>query len=433
MNRAMSTHKTSLRTRIIVALGVIVTVTAGLLAFGVLRMKEQLEEVIFENMVREQLQILHAQLDEGRYDPATLFKNWAFYYGDELDRAPPELQQLPPGSHHSVRIGPYYYQVEIDQHDGAPVALSYDITEWEQQEHALFEGLAWSMGVLLLVALLMGWQASRAILAPVRALTRRLAAIDPGQRKVRIGPEFQGSEIGQIARAFDQYLARLDNFVERERSFTAAASHELRTPLSVMLGALDILESQPQPAAAARATTRLRRACTEMQAFTEAALLLAREEATTIADTQPASLRRIVDNVLEDNENLLAEHRIALQVDVAPDVMLSQPASLISIVIGNLVRNAIEHTRDAPVRVELEGSQLRVIDSGEGIAPEHLSHICDYGFSTKPEGSGLGLNLVRRICDRFGWQLDFRSTPGSGTTVSVDFGSNPADRQSVAV
>src|SRR5690606_31884536 len=224
MSKTASTHNTSLRTRIIVALGVIVTVTAGLFAFGVLYMKEKLEEVIFENMVREQLQVLHAQLDEGRYNQTALFKDWSFYYGDALQQAPPELRRLAPGSHHSVRIAERYFQVEIDAHDSAPVALTYDITEWELQEHALFRALAWSMALLLAAATLMGWQASRAILAPVRALTQRLAGIDPRQRGVRIAEQFQGDEISQIARAFDQYLARLDSFVERERSFTAAAS-----------------------------------------------------------------------------------------------------------------------------------------------------------------------------------------------------------------
>lgn len=421
MNKTAIAHNTSLRTRIIVVLGVVVTITAGLLAFGVLYMKEKLEEVIFENMVREQLQVLHAQLDEDRYDAGTLFKDWSFYYGDALQQAPAELRRLAPGSHHSVHIGDQYFQVEIDEHEGAPVALLYDITEWELQEDALFRSLAWSMALLLAVALLMGWQASRAILAPVRALTQRLAAIDPRQRGVRITPEFQSDEISQIARAFDQYLARLDQFVERERSFTAAASHELRTPLSVMLGALDILDSQPQSAPAARAIARLRRACAEMRAFIEATLLLAREESSTLTTDHHAPLRAIVEHFREDNEALLRERALLLEVDIPADYDLEQPESLASIVLGNLLRNAVDHTRAGTVRVSLSGHTLQLSDTGEGIRPEHLQQVFDYGFTTKAEGSGLGLNLVRRICDRFGWGLDISSAPGRGTTVTLVF------------
>jgi len=414
-------YKSSLRWRIILVLGLIVTVTSALFAYGVLQMKERLEEVIFDDMVHGQLEVLLQQVEQGSYDERDLFRDWAFYYGPAAQQVHPLLLALAPGSHHSVLIGERYYQVEVGSHAGAPVYLTYDITEWELQEHELFRLLAWGIGLLAIAAILMGLQASKTILAPVRALTDRLAGIHPRQRKVRIADQFQGNEIGQIASAFDLYLERLDQFVDRERSFTAAASHELRTPLSVMMGAIDVLDAQPQPPAAQRALARLQRACREMHAFIEATLFLSREDSTTIQDEERPPLAEVIKGLIEDSQPLLHQHNISVSTELAPDFTLAAPRSLVQIMIGNILRNAIEHTRNGRIDISMNAGRLNITDSGSGITAENLPRVFERSFSTKPDGSGLGLNLVKRICDRFGWSIELSSTPGQGTTATLHF------------
>lgn len=414
-------YKTSLRWRIILVLGLIVTVTSALFAYGVLQMKEQLEEVIFDDMVRGQLEELLQQVDHQTYDDSKLFRDWAFHYGDAAADAHPALRALGPGSHHSVFIDDRYYQVEVGSHGGQPVYLTYDITGWEQQEHELLELLAWGIGLLAIVAVILGSQASRTILAPVKALTDRLSSIHPRERNLRISGEFAGNEIGQIATAFDTYLERLDQFVDRERSFTAAASHELRTPLSVMMGAIDILDAQPQPPASQRALARLKRACGEMRAFIEATLFLSREDSTTIHDEPKAHLPEIIMGLLEDNQPQLTERSITVTTDVPDSLVLTQPASLVQIMLGNILRNAIEHTRNGNIVIVASDSEVTVRDTGTGIPAADLPHIFERSYTTKKDGLGLGLNLVKRICDRFGWQINIASTVGEGTTTIIRF------------
>ncbi|MGV3591261.1 MAG: sensor histidine kinase [Gammaproteobacteria bacterium] len=413
-----STYRTSLRARIIVALVVIVTVTSSLFAIGVLFMKEKLEEVIFDRMVRSQLEQLVAQLDAGTYDPDRLFEGWSFHFED-TGTVDPILHALPPGSHHSVRVGERHFQVEVAERNGHPVYLTYDITEWENLEHRLLGMLAWAIAALAIVTIAMGRQASRAILAPVNALTARLAAMQPRQRNLRIAAEFEGDEIGRIARAFDQYMERLDHFVERERSFTAAASHELRTPLSVMLGALDVLETQEQSAPGQRAIARMRRACGEMRAFIEATLLLSREDGATIQQEASTDVPALVAALIEDIQPLLQERKVSISTDIPPHFTLPHPPSLVQIMLGNILRNAIEHTRAGSIELRVRDGALTIRDTGCGIAAADLPRIFERSYTTKKDGVGLGLNLVKRICDRFGWQIDVTSAIGEGTTVTL--------------
>ena len=99
---------------------------------------------------------------------------------------------------------------------------------------------------------------------------------------------------------------------------------------------------------------------------------------------------------------------------------MNAPPALPMIVISNILRNAIEHTRSGCIDVSVSGRTLSVRDTGDGIADTAKQRVFDSDFSTKP-GGGLGLHLTKRICDRFGWQLEIDSALGQGTTVKVTF------------
>jgi signal transduction histidine kinase len=417
----MQLRRDSLRFRVLLALVLIVSVTSFLFASGLLIIKSQLEAVIFGEMTTQQLEELRAQLDDGSFRESGLFAGWQFYYPGGHAQVPEAIAKLAPGPHHSVWVGDSVYQVQVGTWQGSPVYLTYDITAWENQEHRVLILLLYGLVIVLIAALLMGFSATRAILAPVRRLSHRLTQIQPRERSLRIAREYQGTEIGQIAAAFDQYMERLDQFVERERSFTAAASHELRTPLSVMMGAVDVLALNEQSAASMRAIDRINRACSEMLAFIEATLYLSREDANQIDQTAPADVGAIVAALLDDNSEQLCSRDIQVETQIHASPALKTPSSLVQITIGNLLRNAIEHTYAGSIKIEVSSDSFSISDTGEGIAADKLEEVFDRSYTTKPGGTGLGLNLVRRICDRFHWQIAIESEIGVGTTVTILF------------
>lgn len=411
----------SLRFRVLLALVLIVSVTSFLFAGGVLIIKTQLEAIIFGEMAATQFDALKEQVEEGAYHPSDLFSGWQFYFGETAISAPEQIARLTPGSHHSVTIGDSAYQAQVGELQGRPAYLTYDITQWEDQEHRVLLMLLYGLGIVLVASLIMGFTATRAILAPVRRLSRRLTDIGPNQRSLRIAQEYQGTEIGEIAAAFDKYMERLDQFVERERSFTSAASHELRTPLSVMMGAVDVLDCTEQSPVSKRAIDRIKRACSEMLAFIEATLYMSREDANQIDQTAPIDLSTIIERLLADNDDQLRSHNIAVETHFNARPILNAPSSLLQISVGNLLRNAIEHTHSGKINIVVSRDSFSISDTGEGIPENKLEEVFDRSYTTKPSGTGLGLNLVRRICDRFHWQIHIESELDTGTTVNIHF------------
>ncbi len=414
-------NNASLNTRIIVYTITLVTVTSVLFAFGVFTIKNRLEEATFGAMVRQQMEFFLDNASISQLSQTQLLTGWAFTQGDSVALLPQQISQLSLGSHHSVHVEDNYYQVEVAEKAGDTLYVSYDITAWEEQEHQVLSMMLYGSLGIMAVAALIALFTSRASLKPLYDLTNRLAEIQPDQRGARIAGEFKGAEVHSIAREFDRYLKRLDEFVERERFISAAASHELRTPLSIIMGAVDVIEASAPEQANSKPLKRIKRACDEMLAFIEATLFLAREDNKLVQHSGTTNIKSLVAEILEELSPQIRQKNITFINTVSAGVDINQSNSILKMIIGNVLRNAIEHTKDGTIKLFMEETALIITDSGEGIAANNLQHVFERSFTTKSSGFGMGLTLAKKLCDRLGWGLAISSTLGVGTSVSVDF------------
>lgn len=411
--------RNSLTARFILLIALIVTGSSIVFAGALVSIKNRLEEATFGDMVRDQLNVIMSTGHD--HSDLALLSNWEFYGAEDSSRIPPSIQSLPPGSHHSVRVDDAYYQVEKAVADGQPVVLVYDISDWEAQEHALLRWLLYGAVTVLLASVLLAWLATRAGLRPLYALTEKLATITPDNRQVKIAAYFQGHEVGLIAREFDRYQHRLDQFVDREKFFSAAASHELRTPLSVIIGAVDVLEASQTENASSKPLQRIRRACMEMLAFIEATLFLTREDYQFNDDGGITDVASVVRQSLADSQQQIADREIRIDYQPSHTLEVSERPSIIKMVVGNILKNAVEHTREGTIVIKQDDRCLTISDSGEGITESNLERVFERSYTTKPGGTGLGLTLVKKICDRLNWGITISSAAGEGTQVQLDF------------
>ena len=159
-----------------------------------------------------------------------------------------------------------------------------------------------------------------------------------------------------------------------------------------------------------------------MEELTAAFLLLARESETGL----PMETVRINDLVAAELERArpLANGRpVELQLDARCCLSLEAPEKVLSILIGNLLRNAVAYTDSGRVRVEIGTGAIVIEDTGVGLSEERVRDIGRpfVRGSTERPGHGVGLTIVRRLSDRFGWPVEFSSQPGVGTRVRVTF------------
>jgi two-component system phosphate regulon sensor histidine kinase PhoR len=240
-----------------------------------------------------------------------------------------------------------------------------------------------------------------------------------GSRLVRLGDLSQ-------TRAAEQMRA----------DFVANASHELRTPLATLLGFLETLEDEEaagDPATRQRFLKIMSGEATRMRALVDDLMSLSRIEAERFAaPTDPVDMLRVAEGV-RDSVAELAKTRnseVAIENEARATIVPGDRAQLAQL-LNNLVTNALNYGRPGtPVRIRLEEAgggllRVRVIDHGEGIAPEHIPRLTerfyrvDAGRSRSVGGTGLGLAIAKHIALRHRGRLEIVSKQGEGTSVRV--------------
>ena len=353
--------------------------------------------------------------------PATAsLRGYVVALGAAAEDLPEALRPLLPGQYESsVEATPY--RVAVADAGGERFYILFNEERQRAREQRFLGYLAAAAGLMTLLATAIGlWLAGR-VIAPVTELARTVGAARP-ERPPRLARDAApADEIAELTRAFDHYHARLAAFIEREQAFAADASHELRTPLAVIRGAAEVLRVIPGlPPAQMERVSRIERAAAEMAELIAALLLLAREEKGSQDANCDAGI--LVSECVERYRPHAERRgtRLSLQVDAA--IRLAVEPALFSIVVANLIRNAVAHTEGGVIEVSLAPGRLSVRDSGTGIVDQEMGRVFQrYYRGAGSAGSGIGLSLVKRICDLQAWQIGLESWAAGGTTATLSF------------
>jgi heavy metal sensor kinase len=292
--------------------------------------------------------------------------------------------------------------------------------------------LLWSVPTGLFLALVVGrWMAARA-LAPLARMAAATRKIDVAALEQRIALRGANDELDEVAHAFNETLARLQQAIGEMRQFSAAIAHELRTPLAVMRGQTELALMQ------ARTAEDYRRALTDqleeldrLSRLVSQLLTLARAEAGEIPLAHsPVDLSALASSIVEQLDPVAQAKAVNLAVETSGPAIVLGDAGWLERLLLNLLDNAIKFTPGGgriSVRVTNEATEavLEVQDTGVGIVPEALPHLFERFFRGDParsavsEGAGLGLALVKWIADRHGATVSVDSQPNEGTTFVV--------------
>jgi len=352
--------------------------------------------------------------------PATVTLQGYVRTAGETDGVPDYLARLPPGRH-EVRVGTLFYRAAVLDRDNTRYYLLYDISLKLKREQRFAQQLSIVAVAMTLLSALLGIFLSGAAVAPVAELAARVRHRRPEDWDRPLAEHFRDREIEELAGVFDRQLSRMRAFMERERAFGADMSHELRTALAVILSASEVLLDDDTLSQKQKARVqRIERAARDMAELGTALLLMARED-----HTQPGSgcrVAAVVEEAVEKQRHLLGSKPVAVDVQTDAALIVAADCGLVDILISNLVRNAFTYTDAGSVTVHQDSRSLVISDTGRGIPADaidqaFLRHFRDITSS----GAGIGLSLVKRICDRYGWQVRLESGAQQGTTVTVVF------------
>jgi len=395
-----------------------VAAVVGVLVAGAL-----LERLLIREALRDEAAHFWEQRLTRPDFPLPSTRNLTGYMGD----VPDALRSLGLG-YHSWQHDAVEYLVYVSERQGRRLYLTFDRSSVGRL--AAYYGLA-PLALVLLVLYLstwLGFRASRRAVSPVLALARSVRQLDPNAPDPAVFepdhlPFGADDEVGELSAALARFAQRINEFMERERHFTRDASHELRSPLTVIRMASDVLLQGTSLGESERRTVeRIRRSALDMEELTAAFLLLARESETGLP-METVCINDVVIAELERAQPLAEGRPVALQLDARCRLSLRAPEKVLSALLGNLLRNAFAYTDAGTVRVEIHPDAVVIEDTGVGLPAgryRDMEQPFVRGSSARP-GYGVGLTIVRRLSDRFGWPVEFTSQAGVGTRARVAF------------
>lgn len=336
---------------------------------------------------------------------------------------PEVLRTLEPGLYDDMTLDGINSVVLIEQINGQPLAMALDLTQFEGVEGTITLAAAAATAVVILVlGMLVMWRLGR-VIRPLATLARQVEELTPSDPHQVVSVEDDASaELVVIADAFNNYLQRNRSFVEREHAFIASASHELRTPVAVIAGASELMLEQPDmPASARNQVARIHRTARDVEQLISLLLALAKDPSRLADSSDRVALDQLLPQILEDHRHLTRGKDLALILEPMPACDIVAPLTIVQAAIGNLLRNAIENSDRGQIRIRLQPDATVVIeDPGHGMSPEEISRIyAQLARGGGREGGGIGLELISRLCEHLGWQLDFVSEPGRGTRTTL--------------
>ncbi len=216
---------------------------------------------------------------------------------------------------------------------------------------------------------------------------------------------------------------------ELKSRFVSMASHEFRTPLSAILSSADLIEAYPkeeQQEKRLRHTSRIKSSVTNLTGILNDFLSLSKLEEGKVG-IQPVhfQLHEFVEETLEEISGLLKTGQHVRKVVPEPPLEMFTDKKVLKNICFNLLSNAIKYS-DAgqPIDCQLhtDGSMLHidVTDYGIGIPLEEQQHVFSRFFrahnAENIQGTGLGLNIVKRYVDLLQGSITFESELGNGTT-----------------
>jgi signal transduction histidine kinase len=345
--------------------------------------------------------------------------------GDDGAAVPEYLRALEPG-YHNIHAHDLDELVLVGDRSGMRLWLVFD--QHQVDRLALWFGLV-PLALVLGTVYVVSWvtyRASRRAVSPVIRLAEVVRGHDPNdfewralQQLAREGDA--NEEVVTLAESIRLFAQRNEQFVLRERNFTRDASHELRSPLTVIKVAADVLEEEQLSDFGARSVQRIKRASRDMEALIQAFLILAREGDTGLPNERFA-VNEIAAEEFERAQDLVAGKKVQLRLVEEAQIELTAPARVFAVLLSNLLRNACQYTESGEVVLTIGRDFVRVDDTGQGMAPEEVASAFEPFFRGKGAGKGghgVGLTIVRRLADRFGWPVQLESTLGVGTRATL--------------
>jgi signal transduction histidine kinase len=275
--------------------------------------------------------------------------------------------------------------------------------------------------------------ASKAI-APVNELIDTASKINETNIHSRLPLPENQDEIHQLATTINEVLNRLEFSIRQQKQFTADASHEMHTPLTAIKGTIEVLLRRKRTPEQYESKMKEVLVQTDrLSLLFDQLLQLARLESNTIqAKKENIVLKKVIQKIIDTHQSAIKNNNNTIQVSIPENCIVKVDATFLERILNNLIVNAIKYNKPkGNIYCDWDDKKqsLTIKDEGIGISKKQLPYLfnrffrADNSRSSHIPGNGLGLSIVKKLCDLQNIKITVESAENEGTSFILEFTS----------
>jgi signal transduction histidine kinase len=294
--------------------------------------------------------------------------------------------------------------------NGKPYSLTVESNVEESYETIVaITGVTVLFFIILLVGFIkLNKRISKKLWKPFYETLAQIKAFDlSGHTRVEL-ENSNIAEFEQLNTSIGKLLDRNIAVFRQQKEFTENASHELQTPLAIVQSKLDLLlQDEEITSKQSHIIEQANYALSRVSRINKNLLLLAKIENQQFLEKQPINMSETLSHILDLLAGLLGERTI--DSSMSPDCIVEGNPMLVEIMLTNLLMNTLRHAeKDARITLVLTPSELLISNPGHHPLDESKLFRRFSAASSQTPGSGLGLSIIKEICNRYGWAVGYR-------------------------
>ncbi|KFN49322.1 sensor histidine kinase [Arenimonas composti] len=421
-------YRRRLRSRIILSFLLLGFGLTTLFAFATMVLRERVEDDLIGEALVQNLEDYSSGFYRDPENALFAFEKIRGYTFSQrrFGNVPFNWRDLPDGVHEisetDERGRPRTYKLAVKKDADYWFFLSYDIAQERATQQQLTYALFGAVVAFSFLSLVVGVWSSARVISPVTDLARRVETLAGSDRPTPLAAHFAEDEVGQLAAALDDYAERMTKLVKRDREFNSDVSHELRTPLAVIRGATELMLANPDlPEKMRQRLLRIDRAAQQCTDLTTALLMLSRNE----RGTGHTHLLKLAQQLADAARTQLGGKPVQVRVEGDAEATAEAPEAVLAVALGNLIGNACKYTAEGHVRILVAADHVRIEDTGPGLSAEDAARLFERGYRGSGAGGtvggGIGLSIVRRLCELYGWEVSIAPGAERGAVATLRF------------
>jgi len=326
--------------------------------------------------------------------------------------------------------------------------ILYDLIEKQNSSYEIFTGVNEELldgymndmvfGIVILniivffVLLILGYILISKTIKPLKQILEELKILQKdSDLSQRLKVLKTNDEFEDLSSSLNKLLNNIENSIQNIKQFSSDASHELKTPLTVIQGEIEIVQNKDCSKEELKIVLqKIDNEQKKLQDIIKSFLLLSKLDKEILRNST-SSLDKVIFESIENNLVNIENKSLELKLDIDEELIINFDEKYLFIVVNNLISNATKYTDHGYIKIVTKKENTRILleisDTGLGIDIQDLDKIFERFYrvdkvrASFSNGIGLGLSIVKKICERFDANITVNSTIKKGSCFKIEF------------